>query len=424
MSDPPEKGALEVEAERQASARRWPPMSYWARATITVVLTTAALAAAAKVSNILIIVVIAFVIAVGLDPAVRRLERANMRRGMSVLVIFMLLLFVAVGFAMLVGPPLVHQISGLSADIPRYLDKLANRQDSLGQYIRDHNLVTKIKDFINTLPAQIGRSFDTVLGLAGRVGSLLFNVITVAILTVYFMLSLPSMRKTAALAFSPDRREQGRRVIDRSVSKIGGYVAGNLVTSAICAALALVVLVIGGVPFAVPLAAWAGVADLIPQVGSYLGAAPAIIVAFFTSPVLGIIVLVYFIVYQQFENYFLVPHIMKDAVDLSPAAVIISTLIAGSLFGFAGALLALPVAATIKVVIYDVWLADRREQGDELVAEKLEEVSRAEAEGILMAAARVRRRKNVFSKMLRRRSSAAHDPPAEGPDQDEGEPEA
>lgn len=424
MNDPPEKDAIEVEAERKASARRWPPMSYWVRATITVVLTIAALAAAARVSNILIIVVIAFVIAVGLDPAVRRLERANMRRGIAVLVIFMLLLLVVVGFLMLVGPPLVHQISGLSADIPRYLNKLSNRQDSVGTYIRDHNLVTKIKDFINTLPAQIGRSFDTVLGLAGRVGSLLFNVITVAILTVYFMLSLPSMRKTAALAFSPDRREQGRRVIDRSVSKIGGYVAGNLVTSAICAALAMIVLIVGGVPFAVPLAAWAGIADLIPQVGSYLGAAPAIIVAFFTSPALGIIVLVYFVVYQQFENYFLVPRIMKDAIDLSPAAVIISTLIAGSLYGFAGALLALPIAATIKVVIYDVWLADRSEQGDELVAEKLEEASRAEAEGILNAAARVRRRKNVFSKVLRRRGSASGDAPDVGPDDDEGEPEA
>jgi predicted PurR-regulated permease PerM len=421
MNDPPEKDAIEVETERKVSARRWPPMSYWARATITVVLTIAALAAAARVSNILIIVVIAFVIAVGLDPAVRRLERANMRRGIAVLVIFMLLLLVVVGFLMVVGPPLVHQISGLSADIPRYLNKLANRQDPVGKYIRDHNLVTKIKDFINTLPAQIGRSFDTVLGLAGRVGSLLFNVITVAILTVYFMLSLPSMRKTAALAFSPDRREQGRRVIDRSVSKIGGYVAGNLVTSAICSVLAMIVLIVGGVPFAVPLAAWAGIADLIPQVGSYLGAAPAIIVAFFTSPALGIIVLVYFIVYQQFENYFLVPRIMKDAIDLSPAAVIISTLIAGSLYGFAGALLALPIAATIKVVIYDVWLADRREQGDELVAEKLEEASRAEAEGILMAAARVRRRRNVFSKILGRRNSAGDDTPS---DEDEGEPEA
>jgi hypothetical protein len=84
----------------------------------------------------------------------------------------------------------------------------------------------------------------------------------------------------------------------------------------------------------------------------------------------------------------------------------------------------LPIAATIKVVIYDVWLADRREQGDELVAEKLEEASRAEAEGILMAAARVRRRRNVFSKMLRRRGSSDEGASADTPDEDEGEPEA
>jgi predicted PurR-regulated permease PerM len=120
-----------------------------------------------------------------------------------------------------------------------------------------------------------------------------------------------------------------------------------------------VALAVTGVPFAVPLAVWAGLADLIPAVGAYLGAAPAIIVAFFSSPRDGLIVLVYFLVYQQVENYLIVPRVMKGAVDLSPAAVVISTLVGGSLAGFAGALLALPVAATVKVVVRDVWLADR-----------------------------------------------------------------
>src|SRR4029450_5868367 len=105
----------------------------------------------------------------------------------------------------------------------------------------------------------------------------------------------------------------------------------------------------------VPLAIWAGLADLIPLVGAYLGAAPAIIVAFFVSPIAGVITLAFFIVYQQFENYVLVPRVMRDAISLSPAAVIISTLAGGAFAGLAGALLALPVAATIKVLVMDVW---------------------------------------------------------------------
>ena len=134
-------------------------------------------------------------------------------------------------------------------------------------------------------------------------------------------------------------------------------------------------------PFAVPLAMWAGLADLIPAVGSYLGAIPAIVVAFFVSPVRGLITLGYFIGYQQFENYVLVPKVMQNAVNLSPAAVIVSTLIGGSLFGFAGALLALPVAATVKVVIVETWLRERGRRGDQLAKAHVEAEVRADAGG-------------------------------------------
>jgi predicted PurR-regulated permease PerM len=175
-----------------------------------------------------------------------------------------------------------------------------------------------------------------------------------------------------------DGRERARRVTEQSVTKIGGYVSGNLFTSLICAIITLVALVVLGIPYAIPLAMWAGIADLIPAMGSYLGAIPAVGVAFFQSPLKGILVLAYFIIYQQFENYYLVPKVMQNAVNLSPATVIISTLIGGSLFGFAGALLALPTAATIKVIMYEVWLRERAEQGDVLVKEHLAAELRAQ----------------------------------------------
>ena len=147
-------------------------------------------------------------------------------------------------------------------------------------------------------------------------------------------------------------------MIDDSVKKIGGYVSGNLATSAVCGVLTIVALLVIRVPYAVPLGMWAGVADLIPQVGSYLGAIPAVLVALIKGPAYGIAAVLYFIAYQQFENYLLAPRIYQNSIDLSPAAVIVSTLIGGSLAGFAGALLALPVAATIKVVTHDIMFVD------------------------------------------------------------------
>jgi predicted PurR-regulated permease PerM len=216
---------------------------------------------------------------------------------------------------------------------------------------------------------------------------------------IYFMLALPRARNTSAIFFSEERRERAEHVIDQSIEKIGGYVSGNLLTSVICAVLAMIALLVLGVPFAVPLAMWAGIADLIPAVGSYLGAVPAIVVAFFQSPLTGVLVLAYFLIYQQFENYLLVPKVMQNAVNVSPAAVIVSTLIGGSLFGFAGALLALPVAATIKVIMYDVWLHGRSQEGDELVLEHIEAGQAAEAEAEAEAEVRAEQRRRLLARI-------------------------
>jgi predicted PurR-regulated permease PerM len=395
---------------------RWPPMTYWVRVTITVVLTLYVLGLAGAVLNILILVLIALVLAVGLDPAVRRLVSSGFRRGVAVALIFLAFVVFIVLFGMLVIPPLVHQVTGLADDVPRYARELSTRDDWIGRYFREHDVTATVQNFISTLPERIRDSFGTILGVAGRVGSALFNVITVAILTIYFMLSLPSMRGTATLALPTGRRERGARVIDQSIEKIGGYVYGNVVTSLICGILALFALLVLGVPFAVPLAMWAGLADLIPAVGSYLGAVPAIVVAFFVSPFRGLITIAYFIAYQQFENYVLVPKVMQNAVNLSPAAVIVSTLIGGSLFGFAGALLALPVAASVKVVIVETWLRDRGSRGDQLAKAHVEAGARAEAEAKAGARERAESRRRLMERMRRiiRRPDGSDDGPGSG----------
>jgi predicted PurR-regulated permease PerM len=343
--------------------RRWPPVRYWIEVAVGVALALFVLAAAEQVRNILVLVVIALVIAVGLDPAVRRLQRLRIGRGAAVALIFLGMLLFVGAFVALIGPPLVRQVADLAGHVPSYVEKLGGRQDPIGRYVREHDVAAATKDFVADLPARIASSFDTILGVAGRVGSMIFNLITAATLSIYFLVSLPSLRHSAGLLFAPAQRERGERLIGQSVSRIGGYVSGNLITSAVCAVCAMVALLITRVPFAVPLGMWAGVADLIPQVGAYLGAAPAVLIGLIDSPVQGVVVLAYFVVYQQFENYVLAPRVMRQAVDLSPAAVIISTLIGGSLLGFAGALLALPITATLKVVLTEVWLRPREEEG-------------------------------------------------------------
>lgn len=411
MADDQETEELADELEIQGWQSRWPTMSYWIRATVTVALTMYVLGQARAVLNILILVLIALVLAVGLDPAVRRLVSAGMRRGVAVALIFLAFVVFVFLFGLLVVPPLVHQVTGLADDVPRYARELSTRDDWIGSYFREHDVTITVQNFISTLPERISSSFGTILGVAGRVGSALFNVVTVAILMVYFMLSLPSMRRTTTLAMSVARREHGARVIDQSIEKIGGYVYGNVVTSMICGVLALIALLVLGVPFAVPLAMWAGLADLIPAVGSYLGAVPAIVVAFFVSPSRGVLTLAYFVAYQQFENYVLVPKVMQNAVNLSPAAVIVSTLIGGSLFGFAGALLALPVAATVKVVIVETWLRDRGQRGDQLAKAHVEAEVRADLEAKAGAQVRAESRRRLLERLRAKMRARDDDDP-------------
>ena len=186
-------------------------MSYWARAALTISAVAAILLSLWSVINIVILVLMAAVLAIGLDPAVRFIERRGRSRARAVGLIFVAALGVAVLFALLVIPPFVAQVGELADDIPGYAAELAERDDAIGRYVRENDVADRLQKFVQDLPKTIPRSFGTIVGVAGRVGSVIFNTITVAILTIYFMLALPRMRRSAAIWFAP-RRAIGRKM--------------------------------------------------------------------------------------------------------------------------------------------------------------------------------------------------------------------
>jgi predicted PurR-regulated permease PerM len=337
---------------------RLPPMSYYARITVTVVLVVALLFAAWDVRNILILVLIAAVLAIGLDPAVRGLQRLRLSRGWGVAVIFLASILFLAGFAALVIPPLVREIGGLAEDIPRYLRELEEDGGWLGDLVRRYDLDTRLEELVRDLPAKVSASFGTIFGVTRSVASFIFNTLTVAILTVYFLLALPRIRRTADDLLEDEREP----VVNEAVERVSGYVSGNIIVSVIAGVVTFAFLAIVGVPFAAALAMWVAIADLIPTVGATLGALACVGVAAFAGTFELIATIAFYVVYQQVENYLIVPRVMKKSVDLSPALVIVSVLIGGSLAGFAGALLALPVAAAAKVMIRDFWMRPRLAQ--------------------------------------------------------------
>ena len=324
------------------------------RAVVRIVLTVAGvlvvLYAAYLVRSILVLVLIAGFLAVGLDPAVRRLERLGMRRGFAVAVIFFSAVLFVMGFAMAVVPPLVSQVASFATNLPQYVQDLASENPHIAQWVRENEIPAKLQDAVGNIPSIIGSSLGNVLGVAGSVLSALFNALTVVVLTIYFLMSLSRIRRGSLNLVPRSKRERFAEILDPVLEKIGGYIAGQIATALIAGSLAFVYLAIAGVPFPVALALWVTIAAIIPLVGATIGAIPAVIVAFFDSTTLGIITLVYFIVYQQIENYVIAPRIMTKAVDVSPAAVLLAALLGASLLGFVGALMAIPTAASLKLI--------------------------------------------------------------------------
>jgi predicted PurR-regulated permease PerM len=331
---------------------RYPGMGYWARATLTVVAVLALLAAAWSVRNILMLVLVATVLAVGLDPQVRWLQRRRVSRAWAVTIIGLLGVGFLALFAWLVIPQAVRQAQELARDFPSYLDRLRTSTGTLGTIEAKYHLSERLQQASSQLPdLAIGK----IPSITAGAGSVIANTLTVAVLTIYFLLGLERGHSAGRRIVAGEHADRNSRILDESLERIGGYVSGNIFISIIAGTLAFFVLEILGVPFAAALGVWVAIADLIPGVGAMIGAVVCVIVALFSSVGDGIAVAVYFIVYQRVENYLILPRVMTKAIDLSAPAVIITLLIGSSLAGLAGALIALPIAAALKVIVRELW---------------------------------------------------------------------
>jgi predicted PurR-regulated permease PerM len=308
------------------------------------------------IRSILVLVLVAAFLAVALDPVVRALGRLRLKRSRAVLVVLLgTLLFVA-AFVASVTPPLVKQTERLATQIPKFAEDLSTHSKRFQELEKRYDISMRLRSAVSNVPSIAGKSLGGALGVARSVGRAVFSVLTVMILTIYFLIDLPNLIAGAARLFPASRRDRLQHNAQIVFDRISGYMIGNIGVSIVAGVTSGIALALLGVPYALPLAMWVAIADLIPMVGAMLGAVPAVIVAFFSGAWTGIGTVAFFAVYQQVENYVVSPRVMKRAVDISPAAVVLAALIGGTLLGFVGALLAIPLAASIKVLTQEIWL--------------------------------------------------------------------
>jgi predicted PurR-regulated permease PerM len=308
-------------------------------------------------------ILVSIFLALALNPAVEWFMRHGLkRRSAAAAVTYILAIGAIVGIGFLFIPTLVHQVNEFVAALPGYVDDLTKGRGRLGFLQTKYHLVDKVREGINSGGA------SKVLGLTGTAVSitksvitLVVGIVTIAFLTFFMILEGPAWVERV-YALMPERsQDRWRRVGYDIYRTVGGYVSGNLLISLIAGLLTTVLLLALGVPFAVALGVIVAVLDLIPLAGATIAAIIIGTVAFLHSITAGIVVVVFFIVYQQIENHFLQPVIYSRTVQLSPLAVLISVLIGAKLAGILGALGAIPVAGAIQVILLE-WQRGRREQ--------------------------------------------------------------
>lgn len=301
--------------------------------------------------SLLILLFVSMFLAVALNPAVERLRRFGMPRGLAVAVVLLIGLAVVAGSLVALIPPLVQQGAEFMANLPSYIDNLKTNR-----YVNDLNERYNIIDQLSGL-ATAGNVTLAMGGLLQGVGfvfATLFNGVTVALLTVYFLASFDRL-KSGAYRFVPaSRRPRVERLGNAILAKVGGYTVGALTIAALAGVVSASFMLIVGIPYAFALAVLVALFDLIPQVGATLGAVIVTLVGFAQSVPVGIACLVFFVLYQQLENWVIYPRVMRRTVQVSDLAAIVSMLIGASLLGVVGVMIAIPVVAAVQLIIREV----------------------------------------------------------------------
>jgi predicted PurR-regulated permease PerM len=302
------------------------------------------------VRDILLRVVVAIFLAVSLDPAVRWLTARGVRRGLAVTIIFTVFLIILTAFLLSVIPPLVNQFGQLVHHFPDFLQSLQQRSARFRELNNRFQLSTRLEGVLDQLPARVTGG---VLGVTSQVFGAVVSFLTVVVFTVYFLLDLPRLRHGVVRLFPVERRERYAHVVDIMVNKVGDYMIGRLAIGFIAGVVAFAALQGLGVPYPLPLAIFIALLDLIPLIGHPIGSIAALLVALITKGLwpTTVLLLVVFLVYQQLENYFIGPRVLRHSVDISAAAVLLAALIGAAIIGVIGALVAIPVAAALKVVL-------------------------------------------------------------------------
>jgi predicted PurR-regulated permease PerM len=308
-----------------------------------------------SISSVLIQIVVALFLAAGLNPVVAFFERRGLRRGLAVLTVIVGVLVALTLFVVAFVPVITDQVASISAKAPEWFES-AQRNNQVERLDEQFQLMDKIKDYV-AKGDFAGSVFGGVLGFGLAVLGVLANTFVVTVLTLYFLSSLDKTKRALYKLAPESRRERVTKLGDRVIEGVGGYVSGAFVVAACAGITSLIFLFVVGLgEYAVALAFVVALLDVIPMIGATIGAVIVTAIGFAEDPKIGLACLVFYLVYQQVENYLIYPRVMSKSVDVPGSVTVIAALIGAALLGVIGALLAIPTAAALLMLTREVFI--------------------------------------------------------------------
>jgi predicted PurR-regulated permease PerM len=305
--------------------------------------------ALASASQVFVLILVALFLATGLNPAVEAIRRRGLSRGGAVAIILALVIIFVVLFGALVVPPLISQGTQLIESAPQLLDSLKNNST-----IADINKHYGIIDTITSDGTLLITAFGGVIGVGRTVLSGTFTALTILVLTLYFITSLPQATALGLKLVPASRRPRIAALTDAIIARVGAFVGSQILVSFLAAIFMTFFGLILGLPSPIAIGIIIFVCGLVPLIGHFLGATIFTIIALTQSVTAGVAAFIGYVVYVQIENYVLTPRIMKRTLAVPGAVTIISALIGTSLLGLVGGLLAVPVAASVILILEEV----------------------------------------------------------------------
>jgi predicted PurR-regulated permease PerM len=304
---------------------------------------------------------IAVFLALALGPIVEIFVRRGIKRSIAILLTYLLLLGSVFGLGLLVVPPIVNGVNDFVGNVPHYVEDLRNSR-TFRKYDDKYKITPELNRQAKKLPTHLTDAVSGLRSVTVGVFGVIVQLVTILVMAFFLLLDGRRILNFLLRELGPHHGDRFWRIGQDVYAAVGGYVAGNVLISVIAGVGAYIVMTLLDMPFAVPLAVLVGLFDLIPLVGSTIaGAVVGVVAAIVGFPTKLIIWVVYLIVYQQIENNVIQPVVYRRTVQIHPLVVIVAVLIGGSLLGILGALLAIPVAATVQIFLRE-WWNYRREQ--------------------------------------------------------------